>query len=651
MPPAEIAWRLRSAARDIADRYRLPRGLYPQSGVVNRARSPFVEPRFHVSNIEKGSWNAADSDTPEALWRDALVERADEIRQHRLSFLGLSRCYLGNPIDWNRDHALGVATAMALATTIDYRDVREAGDCKLVWEPSRHQHLVVLARAFRATGDEGYFREIVDQLASWLDQCPFGWGMQWRSPLELSVRLINWVWTLDLVGGVKVLPSELCPRVVHSAYLHLWEIARKYSKYSSANNHTIGEAAGVFIGASYFDQFREAPDWRAGAKEILEREILAQTYADGCTREQALGYQLFVVQFFVLAGVVARRCGDDFSDAYWQRLERMFEFIAGAEEAGGTPPAFGDADDGYVIDLGGSALDTRWLLNLGGALFERVDFVRPLATTEPVRWLLDRSAPNPLPRRPPLKSRAFPNSGYYLLQSDVDGVAISVWFDCGELGLGSIAAHGHADALSVTVRAFGEDVLVDPGTYDYFTHPEWRRYFRSTRSRNTIEVDDLDQSTMSGPFMWSQRAQTKLVEWQPSESGGTIVGEHDGYERLADPVRHRRTVRLDGQNGCVVFVDELRAACSHRVAQWFHFAPGCRIKRVREKEFELSLAQATLRFRLDPRVTCEEFEGSENPIAGWYSRSYHVKTPTRTIAARVRVTEPVQLTTLLEIVR
>lgn len=53
-------------------------------------------------------------------------------------------------------------------------------------------------------------------------------------------------------------------------------------------------------------------------------------------------------------------------------------------------------------------------------------------------------------------------------------------FDCGLLGMEPLAGHGHADALSFALRAFGSDVLVDPGTYDYFSYPTWREYFRST---------------------------------------------------------------------------------------------------------------------------------------------------------------------------
>ena len=81
---------------------------------------------------------------------------------------------------------------------------------------------------------------------------------------------------------------------------------------------------------------------------------------------------------------------------------------------------------------------------------------------------------------------AFPDAGYYVLRDRAAGSPppLAVVFDCGNLGFRSIAAHGHADALSLTVSARGDAVLIDPGTYDYFTYRAWRSYFRSTRAHN-----------------------------------------------------------------------------------------------------------------------------------------------------------------------
>src|SRR5439155_27165423 len=111
------------------------------------------------------------------------------------------------------------------------------------------------------------------QLESWMEQCPFGYGMQWRSPLELAIRLINWVWALELIAPSGLLTPALRERITGVAYRHLWEITRKYSRFSSANNHRVGEAAGVFVGSSYFDAFKRSAAWQTESRQILIEEI------------------------------------------------------------------------------------------------------------------------------------------------------------------------------------------------------------------------------------------------------------------------------------------------------------------------------------------------------------------------------------------
>ena len=61
--------------------------------------------------------------------------------------------------------------------------------------------------AYRATADPKYAAAVIEQLDSWLNQCPFGFGMNWRSPLELAVRLVNWVWALDLIADCGLLEA------------------------------------------------------------------------------------------------------------------------------------------------------------------------------------------------------------------------------------------------------------------------------------------------------------------------------------------------------------------------------------------------------------------------------------------------------------
>lgn len=652
----EVAWRLKSLVRDQLDRLRVPLDLLPGPGGSPTAELEAGASGFTVGKLRLGGWGGSSGSPETAAWCQRLVARAEQIAAGRLSFFDLEAKSLGEPILWNHDHGAGKPTSMGPIQSVDYRDFRRNGDCKLVWEPNRHHHLVVLARAYRATGERRYAEAVAHQLTSWMEQNPFGYGMNWRSPLELGVRLINWVWAIDLIRDSGVLDGAFYGRFRHNAFLHCWETARKYSKGSSANNHLVGEAAGVYVGASYFPSFSLSEKWRREAKAILCREIMAQTYSDGCIREHGLGYQFFVLQFYLICGLVGRWTHDEFPDAYWRRIERMIEFVAALAEGGEQLPMFGDRDDGYVLDLGDRPEQVEALLSLAALVFSRGDFKRragPLSQT--AYWLLGPTAVEDYARladAPPvteaLRSQSFPESGYHLLQAGRPGEgALSLFFDCAELGYGAIAAHGHADALSFALRLDGRDVLVDPGTYDYFSYPEWRQYFRKTCSHNTLMVDEQDQSELQGTFLWGRRATCRLEDWQVDGATTVVVGSHDGYRRLSDPVIHRRTLRLLGEKGEIEILDELECRQPHRVTLGFQFAEQCALEPSGADGYRVRIEGLArhLLFNCPQGLAARIYQGSDSPKGGWVSRGYHRKTPAPQLVLQGEISGTTRFTT------
>lgn len=639
MSPAEIGWRLTSLARDNWDRVCIPLGLYPADNRIINTKTSF--PVFSVTTISTGAWAGNTATQQEKDWLNALLLKADQIAGHRLSYFDLHNHDHGHPFNWHYDHSARKQAPRCFASSIDYRDFQETGDCKLIWEPNRHHHLVVLGRAYRTSGNPKYAEAIKEQLLSWLDANPYGYGMNWRSPMELAIRMINWVWALDLIRDSGIRVADFHDRVRYSAYLHLRDVTRKYSQGTSANNHLIGEAAGVFIACCYFSDLPDAARWKQQSFDILCQEILTQTTVEGCHRELALGYHYFVLQFFLFAGLAGRQSGMEFPSTYWKAMEQMFEFLSRLAE-GGKPPLYGDCDDGYVLDLGTTPHDSASLFAVGAALFNRPDF-KTLAgdSLEMLSWLLGEKgldAYNRLDKdnnKIQLASHSFSEAGLYLLQTGLreSEERISVLIDCGELGYKSIAAHGHADALSFTLRVGGHDVLVDPGTYDYFTFPEWRNYFRSTKAHNTVEIDGQDQSVMLGPFLWGKRAVARCLTWESSLYGGKFVGEHDGYTRLNDPVLHRRTIELNGENQTVTIIDEIEAKTTHNVQILFHCAPTCRVEENGPHSLNVSVANRTVRLIFEPNIKVHLLYGNKQPIAGWVSPNYHGKEPTTTIIA------------------
>jgi len=632
MSPGEIAWRMQSSLRDRADRLLISHRQRLRNPVaIFNGEGGNVKPGFHVSDL-----------AIEEKQHNSLLARAEKIAEHRLTFFDLENKHLGDPIIWNRDHKRQQDTPMVFSPSLDYRDIKEAGDCKYVWEPNRHHQFVVLARAYRISGDVRFAQAIAEQLDSWLRQNPYGLGMNWRSGLELGIRLINWVWALDLIEDSKVIGEELFLRIMDSVSRHIWEIDRKYSQGSSVNNHLIGEAAGVFVASSYFNYLKHASKWRDRSRDIIIREILNQTYSDGGSMEQAIGYHNFIMQFFIIAGITARATGRDFPESYWSRLEKMFEFTAKLSEGSNNLPMFGDCDDGYVLDIGDNPHSIKDWLILGVELFGRSDFYTSSSSvSKQVEILPGKSGSDKYgithnSEKGKCSSFVFSQSGYYLLQYGENDSqnCISVVFDCGPLGMGALAGHGHADALSFTLRAFGRDVLVDPGTYDYFSYPQWREYFRSTRSHNTVVIDDRDQSEMLGPFLWGRKANAHCLVWEPSDIGGRVVGEHDGYTGLNDPVTHRRTLELNGPGRSLIIRDDIMARGKHDMAVLFHLAESCVVNPAGRNRYRIDVGPGTVEIELDSCLHVESFRGSTNPIYGWVSRGYHQKRECTTLVGR-----------------
>jgi hypothetical protein len=642
MSGAELTWRLQSMARDAADRCRLAFDLQPKPALV-AGGAPLT---FTPASV--GCWSGAALPPGHDAWRQRLVREAEAAAANRLSFFNLVDRHLGDPIQWNVDHETGTPTPLRFAASIDYRDTRVAGDAKVVWEPSRHHQLVILGRAYRASGREEFATAVAGQIGSWIDQCPYGRGMQWRSPLELAIRIINWSWALELIQPSGVVSGAFEERVLVAMHQHLWDLTRKYSRGSSANNHRLGEAAGVFIATTCVAPLRDRT-WQEESRAILSEEVLRQSHPDGGTREQALSYQMFVLQFVLAAAHVGRAGGCELPRPALDRAATMLEFIVRLSAAG-APPMFGDADDGYVLDLGGRGSPLS-VLALGAAVLDRPELLPPAAFCEPAFWILgdrwrDLAARSAAPP-PPLRSHAFEDTGLFLLQAGHAGEpdAVSVTMDAGELGYGPLAAHGHADALAVTLRLAGTDILVDTGTCDYFTDQSWRTYFRTTAAHNTIGIDGEDQSVMTGPFMWGSRANASRLLWEPSEEGGRVAASHDGYRRLSDPVTHRRDVRLDGSAREVWIEDELEMAGEHDVRIAFHLSESCSVVRLDGTTVLIEADGRSISFALDGQLRVEVLRGSMSPRAGWISRGYHHRAPIGTIAGSARLRGRQQLRT------
>ena len=221
---------------------------------------------------------------------------------------------------------------------------------------------------------------------------------------------------------------------------------------------------------------------------------------------------------------------------------------------------------------------------------------------------------------------SFPDGGYTAIREWRQGDEILWVMDHGPLGYLSIAAHGHADALSLWLHINGRPVLVDAGTYLYHSGGPWRQYFRSTAAHNTLTMMGQDSSTMAGAFNWLHKARCRLLDQADGVDQWIAEAEHDGYEARFG-LRHRRRLERLGTSG-VRLTDSLHGkGLDQHVEIGFQVAAGLDITHKAEgwliSENGKPLLLIVHTGGLHGRV-----EGAcESPICNWHSPAFGERVP------------------------
>jgi hypothetical protein len=555
----------------------------------------------------------------------------------RWDVLGVTRQDMVAP-DWFLDPLTGRRAPQAeYCFSINHRDMTVTGNVKQVWEPSRHHHLTLLASAYAVTGDQRYARRVAAHLETWWRENPFLSGIHWTSGIELGIRLISWVWIRRLLDGwddVRGLfdENDLARMQIwwHQTYLSGF-----CSRGSSANNHVLAEAAGQLVAALAFPWFEESASWAEQAATLLQEELDYNTFPSGVNRELAFDYHGLVAELVMVAGIEADHAGRPLSDTTWQSLARMLDVAAACLDCQLGAPRQGDSDGGRALVV--APVDSnRWeaLLALGQAVIGAREWWPPAQPGITSTLLSALARRRTLSGRPTTRPWHFSDAGITILRSDpADGPEIWCRCDSGPHGFLSIAAHAHADALSIEVRHNGTDILADPGTYCYNSDPPYRQYFRSTIGHNTLEVSGRDQSASGGPTMWTRHAQSRLISHGSSADGSERhwVAEHNGYRALNTPVMHRRSVTFDANQRLIEVIDEVDCAVPPAVRLAFHLGPAV------EAELDgdtLALrwpdrdgGSVMARMSLPPSLSWSLTRGAANPVLGWYSPAFGEKVP------------------------
>jgi hypothetical protein len=544
-----------------------------------------------------------------------VIGIASEILEGRIPLFG-QVLETGEEIDWRRDWMHGKSTGLAYFRRIPYLDFERAGDHKVVWELNRHQHLVLLAQAWRLSGDKRYPAAIERHMQSWLVANPFQRGINWTSALEVAFRALSWIWTWHLAGDA--IGRETATRWIGSLYQHGLHIENNLSIYFSPNTHLLGEAVVLHALGVLFPNFTKSQRWRTRGAELVREQMKRQVRADGSHFEQSTYYHVYALDLFLLFALL-----EPAESEFRERLWRMAEFLGAVMGESRRLPELGDSDGGRMFHpYGDRATFGRASLALAACVCGNTTSWRwdPCDVPEMAAWYLGADTldrvPAPVANR---ESRLFTDSGVAVMSSG----DVQVLVDAGPFGAGS-GGHSHSDTLSVIVRRGSADLLRDAGTFQYMGRDGWRDWFRGSAAHNTVRVDEVDQATPRGPFAWMEPPVVKVNEWQTADRLDYL----DAVCRFrlgAGECAHRRRVAFFKPHLVAILDSVDGGAGTHLVEQFWH-----------------SSVHASL--HVMPEAV--EEEGGKN---GWFSPVYGTRLPAPVIRVSRTGTFPIQLAAVLDL--
>jgi hypothetical protein len=600
--PSEIAFRLRQEARNLALLKRPPK--LPESA---NPRAPFPAPDSVVEALRGTAIS------------EAIIGYADQIVLHRFPLLGIE-VDTGPQIRWRRDYLNDKETGVEYFRRIPYLDASVAGDHKIIWELNRHQHLVLLAQAFRFTNRPEYLEEIEAQLDSWFEANPVQRGINWASALEVAFRALSWMWVDHLAG--KDLDPARRKRLMEALYWHGFHLEANLSVYFSPNTHLLGEAVALHALGLMFRGIGPAGTWQREGAKIVAEEMQRQVRADGSHFEQSSYYHVYALDMFLFHATLAEP-----DEGYRRGLEKMAVYLEALVGPARLLPFIGDDDGGrFFHPYGRRDHFARATLAACGQFLKRPDWIggeEELYETA-AWWLGTGSYPNRIDK--PSSSARFADSGTVVMSDRAAHCII----DAGPFGPFR-GGHSHADTLSIVAGVNGQDLLIDPGTYSYSGDSPWRNRFRGTAAHNTVRIGGLDQAEPGGPFGWQTPPEVEVLEWRSDP-----VADYLDAECRYRGFRHRRRIFFRKPD-LLFIVDDIEGGRID-AEQFWH--PGGSVEPGPEGCFRIGAAGMLMLCGGTPELSRgEEF--------GWRSPAYGEKEAAPLIVSRLKGEESVRFAAAL----
>ncbi len=490
---------------------------------VGKLQTTLVHPRefnfvwnVDFSNIDFGNFNFIDNDT--------------------FYIFGLPIDL--NNLDWHTDKFSYFTYPQKRFDKLNARQYFDKGiDLVFPWEQSRFYFGIHLAQKYFATNDAKYYYQFRNLVLDWIDKNPYLHGVNWLSTMDISIRAMNWIVTINLFKKLFIKDVEFKSKaskwlIKHGNYINTF---LPIYQNGLTTNHTTSSYTGLlFLGLTFNNKH-----WVKTAVRGLIECMNKQVYNDGVDFEGSIPYHRLVLEMFAYSTVLARANKIDFPSAFYSKLFKMFEFTAAYIDHQGNAPQVGDNDSGRALIFNTSENnnpyenehDHFYLLQLGEKIF---DYKFPSLVTEhhenklltPEIEKIKITDLGITPRQTQ-NSIFFEDGKVGVLKNNIFSLLVS----CFPLGQNGKGGHNNLDTGSFTLSINGKQTIVDPGTITYTRNKTLRDKLRSYEYHNVLFTEKDTEIDLSKLEFWrlNEIYKSELLEFTPNRMHIKI---HNKFDRI-----------------------------------------------------------------------------------------------------------------------
>ena len=176
-----------------------------------------------------------------AAMEEAITTQARESTQGRILCFGRWTADFGIPIDWHKNPHNGQRWRADRHWSNSLAGQHAIGDVKVTWEAARFPQAYRIARGavFQPCGAGELYEAFTAQVQSFVRGNPPEYGIHWNSGQEIAIRLVSWLFALDVFSQLLGEARELSRVVLRWAPEATGHIAKhiEYARESVNNNH------------------------------------------------------------------------------------------------------------------------------------------------------------------------------------------------------------------------------------------------------------------------------------------------------------------------------------------------------------------------------------------------------------------------------